>query len=134
MKRAFLVAAAVALVLAPAAPAVTPPAQPGNWTQVGRAVTSAPGKQLHFYRTAQFPHRLGIVVTSSSSRMIRLIWQSYCEFESDDGETLDDHGTVAGVHSVSAYPSTFPAATLCYVWVRAGLPGTAKVSAAVFRS
>ena len=137
MRRALptaLVAAAVALLLAAAAPAVTPPAQPGAWRQLGKAVTSRAGKQLHFYRTPQSPHALGIVVTSSSSRTIRLVWQSYCEFQSDDEQTLDDHGTVTGVQSVTAYPSTFPGATLCYVWVSAGAAGTAKVTAAVFES
>jgi len=129
-----LVAGAVALVLAAAAPAVPPPAQTGAWTQLGKAATSRAGKQLHFYRIAQSPHALGIVVTSTSSRTIRLVWQSYCEFQSDDEQTMEDHGTVTGVQSVTAYPSTFSGNTLCYVWVTAGAPGTAKVTAAVFMS
>jgi hypothetical protein len=114
--------------------AVTPPAQPGAWMQLGTAPRSSAGKKIHFYRTAQTPHALGIVVTSTSSGAIRLVWQSYCEFQSDDEQTLEDHGAITGVHSVTAYPSTFPAATLCYVWVIAGTSGTAKVTGAVFQS
>ena len=127
-----LAAGGISLVLAAHSAAVPPPAQSGAWTQLGKTVTSAAGKQIHFYRTAQYPHALGIVVTSTSSRAIDLIWQSYCEFQSDDEQTLEDYGTVTGTQSVTAYPSTFPGATLCYVWVSAGAPGTAKVSSAVF--
>ena len=137
MRRALppaLVAGAVSLVLAGAAPAVPPPAQPGTWMQLGKAVTSRAGKQIHFYRTAQYPQALGIVVTSTSSRAIRLVWQSYCEFQSDDEQTMEDYGTVTGVQSVTAYPSTFSGNTLCYVWVSAGASGTARVTAAVFMS
>ena len=112
--------------------AVAPPEQPGTWTQLGAAVTSGAGEQLHSYRIAQDPRALGVVVTASSSRTIRVVWQSYCEFDSDDEQTLEDQGVVTGVSSVTVYPPTFPGATLCYVWVSAGAPGTAKVTAAIF--
>jgi hypothetical protein len=116
----------------PPAATVAPPTKPGPWKQLGAAVGSSAGKQLHFYRQADNPHALGLVVTSSSPLPIHVYWVSYCEFDSDDGETLSDEGTLTGVHSVEAYPPTFPAATLCYVWVNAGASGTATVSAAVF--
>lgn len=147
MRRTLLLAlAAGTLSLAPGAVAavrtagaaerpgatVAPPAQPGTWTQTGAAVTSGAGKQLHFYRTVQNPQALGVVVTSTSTRTIRVVWQSYCEFSSDDDQTLEDQGIVTGLQSVIVYPPTFPGATLCYVWVSAGAPGTAKVTAAVF--
>jgi hypothetical protein len=112
--------------------AVPPPAQPGAWKQLGASVTAGPGTPVHFYRTAQDPRALGFVVTSASPNAISVEWTSYCEFSSDDDETLDDHGTVTGVHSVTGYPSTFPAATLCYVSVSARPSGTATVTAAIF--
>jgi DNA-binding beta-propeller fold protein YncE len=111
---------------------IAAPSRPGVWRQLGASVLSDPGKDLHFYRTAQDPHALGFVVTSPSSNTITAEWTSYCEFNSDDDETLDDHGKVTGVHSVTGYPATFPAATLCYVTLTAGAPGTAAVTAAIF--
>ena len=124
------IAAAAALTLA--GPAVSPPPAPGAWHQLGAATTSRPGKALHFYRTAQNPKAVGIVVRSSSARAIRLSWSSYCEFESDDEQTSEDQGSVTGVHSVTAYPPVLPAATLCYVWVNARIAGTGRLSAAEF--
>ena len=135
------------LIMAPTAPKAAPsqdgtpeqtggpiaaPARPGAWKQLGGSVISDPGKQIHFYRTAQDPHTLGFVVTSPSPNTITAEWTSYCEFNSDDDETLDDHGKVTGVHSVTGYPATFPAATLCYVTITASAPGTATVTAAIF--
>ena len=73
-----------------------------------------------------------MVVTSPSPNTIRVDWSSYCEFSSDDDKTLEDAGTVTGVHSVTAYPSSFPGATLCYVWVSADAPGPTKLTAAIF--
>lgn len=124
------IAGAAALALA--APAVAPPSTPGAWRQLGSAVTSRPGKQLHFYRTAQNPKAVGIVVRSSSARTIHLSWESYCEFESDDEQTSEDQGAVTGIHMVTAYPPVLPAATLCYVWVNARLAGAGRISAAEF--
>jgi hypothetical protein len=119
-------------VLALAAPAVAPPPAPGAWHQLGAAMTSRPGKQLRFYRTAQNPKAVGVVVRSSSARTITLSWSSYCEFQSDDEQTSEDQGTVTGVHSVAAFPALLPAATLCYVWVNARIAGTGRVNAAEF--
>jgi len=121
--------AATALALAPS---VSPPSNPGAWKQLGATVTSKPGKTLHTYRIAQNPKALGVVVTSSSSRPIKLFWWSYCEMESDDVMTEEDQGTITGVHSVNAYPPVLDNATTCYVWVNAGAGGTAKVAAAIF--
>jgi hypothetical protein len=121
------------LALAPA-PSVAPPAGPGAWHQVGAAVTSRPGKAIHFYRTSQNPHALSFVVRSASSRPIRVSWWSYCEFMSDDDVFEEHQGKLSGVGSVTGYPPVFDGATLCYVAVNATPPAKARVSAAVFDS
>lgn len=124
---------------APGVPSAVPaPAQGGAWRLVGPVVTSVPGKLVHFFRTPLNPRQLGVVVTSASTQPIKLTWQSYCEFQSDDDETLEDFGAVTGTGLVTAYPHAFASATLCYVWVNAGAAsgasttGTVTVSAAVF--
>jgi hypothetical protein len=111
---------------------VPAPARPGAWRQIGGSVTADPGEALHFYRIVQNPETLGLVVTSPSPSTIRVDWSSYCEFSSDDDKTLEDGGTVNGVHSVTAYPSSFPGATLCYVTVSADAGGTTKLTSAIF--
>jgi hypothetical protein len=111
---------------------VPAPAKPGAWHQIGGSVTADPGVALHFYRIVENPETLGVVVTSPSANAIRLDWTSYCEFSSDDDKTLEDGATSSGVHTVTAYPPSFPGATLCYVTVSANAPGTAKLTAAVF--
>ena len=135
------------LIMAPTAPKAAPsqdgtpeqtggpiaaPARPGAWKQLGGSVISDPGKRSTSTEPPQDPHALGFVVTSPSPNTITAEWTSYCEFNSDDDETLDDHGKVTGVHSVTGYPATFPAATLCYVTITASAPGTATVTAAIF--
>jgi hypothetical protein len=99
---------------------------------VGAAVTSRPGKALHFYRSPQNPKAVGIVVTSKSSRPIQLVWESYCEMESDDVMTTEAQDTVTGVHSLVAYPPVVDNATLCYVWVNTKAVAGVRVSAAIF--
>ena len=47
---------------------------------------------------------MGFVVTAPSTSTISAEWTSYCEFNSDDDQTPDDHGTVAGISSVTGYP------------------------------
>ena len=111
---------------------VPAPPKPGAWRQIGQSVTADPGEPLHFYRIVQNPETLGVVVTSPSPSTIRVDWSSYCEFASDDDKTLEDGSTVSGVHSVNAYPPSFPGATLCYVTVSADAPGTTKLTAAIF--
>ena len=111
---------------------LAPPSQAGPWRQVGAALTSRPGKALHFYRIPQNPKAVGIVATSMSARPIQLFWAIYCEFESDDAMTEDWQGTLTGVHSVVAYPHVMDSATLCYVWVNTRASAGAKISAAVF--
>jgi DNA-binding beta-propeller fold protein YncE len=111
---------------------VPAPARPGAWRQIGGSVTADPGEALHFYRIVQNPETLGVVVTSPSPSTIRVDWSSYCEFSSDDDKTLEDGGTVTGVHSVTAYPPSFPGATLCYVTVSADAGGTTKLTSAIF--
>lgn len=114
-------------------PAVSPPTAPGQWKQVGAAMTSKVGKALHFYRLPQNPIQLGIVVTSTSARPIRLSWENYCEFQSDDEMTGEGQALVTGVHSVVAYPPVTPnGATQCYVWVNTNAIAGARISAAVF--
>ncbi len=116
------------------AAAVNPPPAPGPWKQVGAAMTSKPGKPLHFFRQALNPQGLGIVVTSTSAKSIRLFWEDDCEVESDDGMTGQGQAIVKGVHTVLAYPPTIPGATLCHVWVNTNAIAGAKVSAAIFES
>ena len=111
---------------------VPPPAQPGAWKQIGQSVTADPGNPLHFFRTPLNPQTLGVVVTSPSPSAIRVVWSSYCEFSSDDDKTLEDGGTVTGVQTVTAYPPSFPGATLCYVSVSAYPSGSATITAAIF--
>ena len=134
MKWLVTALAALAFGVATAA-AVSPPPAPGPWKQLGAAMTSRPGKALHFYRLPQSPKALGIVVTSTSSRTIRLRWLDYCEFQSDDEMTGNAQAVVTGVHSVVAYPPVVPSdATQCYVWVNTNAIAGAKISAAVFAS
>jgi hypothetical protein len=121
--------AAILAALALAAVTVPPPPAAGQWRQLGAAVASRPGKQMHFFRTAMSPANLGVVATSSSARPIRVTWWSYCEFESDDATFEEHQQTVTGVHTVVAYPPVLSGATLCYVSVVAR--GT-SVDAAVF--
>jgi hypothetical protein len=133
MVRTALAATFAALASAHAAVGVPPPPAPGPWQKLGAAVTSRPGKQLHFFRTAsQTPQALAVVVTSGSAKPIRLYWWSYCEFESDDATFQENHQTVTGVHTVVAYPPVLVGATLCYVSVNAGAGRRNTVNAAVF--
>jgi hypothetical protein len=128
----WIAAASAAVALGPSTAIVKPPTQPGAWRQVGAAVTSRPGKPLHFFRTPQDPKAVGIVAQSSSARPIRLTWTSYCEMESDDVMTEEAQGAVTGVHSVSAYPPVLDFATLCFVSVNVKATPNVRVAAAVF--
>jgi hypothetical protein len=121
--------------LALAAPtAVPPPSQPGTWTQLGAAVTSRPGAAVHFYRIALGPKALGVVVRTSSSRPIKLVWSSYCEVFDDDAEMNANQGTVTGTKQVVVYPPVLAMSTRCYVWVNAKVGGKARLVAAEFAS
>ena len=123
----------IGLVLSPTlTPA--PPATAGPWHQLGAAPTSRSGKALHFYRTAQSPHALSVVVTSGSASPVRVTWWSYCEFQSDDDVFEEHQATVRGIGSVTVFPPVFAGATQCYVAVNAYPPANGKVSAAVFES
>jgi hypothetical protein len=126
------IAGSAALAVA-SAPAVPPPPASGSWHQLGAAVTSRPGKGLHFFRTVINPHGLGIVVTSASSRPIRGGWSSWCEIADDDGPVEQLEGTLVGVTTVIAYPHVLSGATRCYVSVYTRAPGpAAKTAAAQF--
>jgi hypothetical protein len=112
---------------------VPAPPAPRAWHQLGAAVTSRPGKGLHFFRTALSPQGLGIVVRSSSSRTIHGSWSSWCEIADDDGPVEELQGTLAGVKSVIAYPHVLSGATRCYVSVYTRPPGpAARTTAAEF--
>jgi hypothetical protein len=116
-----------------AASTVTPPPAPGAWHQLGAAVTSRPGKGLHFFRTALSPQGLGIVVMSSSSRTIHGSWSSWCEIADDDGPVEELQGALTGVKKVIAYPHVLSGATRCYVSVYTRATGpAAKTSGAEF--
>jgi hypothetical protein len=126
------IAGSAVLALGPAA-TVAPPPAPGAWHQLGAVMTSRPGKALHFYRAAQNPQAIGVVVTSSSARPIHGFWSSYCEVLDDDTMTEQLQGTLTGVKRVVAYPPVLASATYCYVWVNVnGLGRAAKVAAAEF--
>jgi hypothetical protein len=109
---------------------VPAPPAPGAWHQLGAAVTSRPGKGLHFFRTALSPQGLGIVVRSSSSRTIHGSWSSWCEIADDDGPVEELQGTLAGVKSVIAYPHVLSGATRSYVSVYTMPPGPAATTTA----
>jgi hypothetical protein len=130
----WLAAASAALGLGAASPAVSPPPTGGPWHQVGAALTSKPGKALHFFRQALNPQNLSVVVTSSSAKSIRLFWVDDCEVESDDGMTGQGQAVVKGVHTIIVYPPTIPGATLCHVSVNVNAIAGARVAAAVFQS
>jgi hypothetical protein len=112
--------------------AVSPPPSGGPWHQLGAAVKSKPGKQVHFFRTATSPKSLAVVVRSSTARPIKVYWWTYCEFESDDASFEEHHQTLTGTRVVIAYPPVLSGATLCYVSVNAGAGGQASVAAASF--
>ena len=116
------------LALAPAS-IVAPPPAPGAWHQLGAAVTSRPGKGLHFFRTALSPQGLGIVLTSSSNRPIHGVWSSWCEIADDDGPVEELQGSLTGVKRVIAYPHVLSGATRCYVSVYTKAPGPAAKTA-----
>ena len=123
------IAGSAALALVPAS-TVAPPPAPGAWHQLGAAITSRPGKGLHFFRTAMSPQGLGIVVTSSSSRPIHGFWSTWCEIADDDGPVEELRGTLAGVKTVIAYPHVLSGATRCYVSVYTKAPDVAAKTAA----
>lgn len=127
---AFAVAAVSAVLLAGGATRVDPP-KGGPWRQLGKAVTSRPGKLAHFFRTAQSPEALAVVATSGSPKPIHLTWFSYCEFESDDAETEENEATLTGRRRLSALPHVLEGATLCNVSVTIRVAG-GRASAAIF--
>lgn len=112
--------------------AVPLPGRAGAWHQVGAAAQAKPGRPLHFFRSVVDPGDLALVVAVPGTRAARVVWGSYCEFQSDDEETLEDDGSLAGSGALVAYPRSFPAATLCYVSVAVMPPAGVAVSAAVF--
>ena len=122
-----------AALAAPGGLTVPPPPGLGPWRQLGPAVSSRAGKQMHFFRTATpYPAKLAVVAVSTSTRPIRLHWWSYCEFLSDDEQFQEHQQTVVGVHSVVGYPPVFDGATLCYVSVYTNATPGAAVTAGVF--
>lgn len=120
-----------AVALAHGSASVAPPSEPGPWHQIGRTVTSRPGKIAHFYRLAPLPKALGVVATSTSAKPIRLTWFSYCEEQSDDGMTTQNQAVVTQAHRVVAFPPVFGAATLCTVSVTVRVVG-GSASAAIY--
>jgi hypothetical protein len=129
----WIAALAAGLALAPTPP-VPRPAAPGLWRQRGAAVTSRPGKAIHFYRASRNPRALSFVVTSRASRPIRVFWWSYCEFLSDDNIFEEHQARVRGVGTITVYPPVLDRATLCYVSVNATPPAHTRVRAAIFDS
>lgn len=126
---AAVIFSAVALTYGGAA--IAPPSNPGPWRQLGRTVTSRPGKVAHFYRLAPEPTALGVVASSTSGKPIRLTWFSYCEEQSDDGMTTQNQAIVTQAHRIVAYPPVFGGATLCTVSVTIHVVG-GSASAAIY--
>jgi hypothetical protein len=122
----------VIALLAALSLAVPAPSAAGQWHQLGAAVKSKAGKQVHYFRTATSPKSLAVVVTSTTARPIKVYWWTYCEFESDDASFEEHHQTITAKHTIEAYPPVLSGATLCYVTVNAGAGGRATVAAAVF--
>ena len=124
-----------ALALVPPAgssPAVVaPPTQPGPWRQLGAAVTSKPGALAAVSRQQLDPRGLAVVAVSSSARRMRVTWWSYCEFQSDDGETETNSGVLTGTRRVTKYLSIMENSTLCQVAVSARISGKPKVRTTV---
>jgi len=120
-----------AVALAHGGASIAPPPDPGPWQQLGRTVTSRPGKLAHFYRLAQRPTALGVVASSSSDKPIRLTWFSYCEEQSDDGMTTQNQAIVTQAHRIVVRPPVFGGATLCTVSVTIRVPD-GRASAAVY--
>lgn len=113
---------------------IAPPPGPISWTQLGRAQVTAPGGQLHFFRTARDPVRLGVVVQSSLPARFTLFWATDCEVIDDDVAEQQDQGTVTGVNRLVVYPPVLDGATRCYVWVNVRSRGEAVLRSAVFSS
>ena len=130
MQSVALIAGSAALIFGAAAATVPAPPAPGAWHQLGAAVTSRPGKGLHFFRTAISPQGLGIVVTSSSKRPIHGEWSSWCAITDDDGPVEQLQGALIGVNKVIAYPHVLSGATSCYVSVYTRAPGFAAETVA----
>ena len=98
---------------------VAPPAQPGPWTQVGAALTSAkPGKALHFYRAVVSPKAIGVVARSSSVGPIR-VWpgpvtppisedelEAFTEKVAAEGKALVPEGVPVSVHTAAGHVGT----------------------------
>ena len=120
-----------AIALASGSAAIASPPDPGPWRQLGRTVTSRPGKVAHFYRLATQPTAPGVVASSSSGKPIRLTWFSYSEEQSDDGMTTQNQAIVTQLHRVVAYPPVFDGATLCTVSVTIHVAG-GRASVAIY--
>lgn len=114
--------------------AVAPPAAPGQWKQIGAAVTSKPGKTAHYFRAAMQPTAFAVVASSSSAKPIRMTWFGYCNAMSDegmDGMAGQHQAVVTGVHRVVAYPPVLAGSTDCTVVVTIRVSG-GRVASAVF--
>jgi hypothetical protein len=112
-------------------PIAPPPPAPGSWQELGRTVTSRPGKLARFYRLATNPTAVGVVAYSSSNKPIRLTWFAYCEVQDDDGPTSENQGTVTNSHQVIAYPPLLNGATVCTISVTIRVAG-GRASSAIY--
>jgi len=118
-----------AVALAHGGASIAPPPAPGSWQQLGRTVTSRPGKLARFYRLATNPTAVGVVAYSSSNKPIRLTWFAYCEVQDDDGPTSQNQATVTSSHQVIAYPPLLDGATVCTVSVTIRVAGGRAIAA-----
>jgi hypothetical protein len=120
-----------AVTFAHAGISTPPPPDPGPWQQLGRTVTSRPGKLARFYRLATNPTAVGVVAYSSSNKPIRLTWFAYCEVQDDDGPTSENQATVTSTHQVIAYPPLLNGATVCTISLTIRVAG-GSASAAIY--
>ena len=128
---AGLLAMALASAAAARTTAVVPPSQPGPWRQLGAAITSRPGALANVQRQLLDPRGLAVVAQSSSARAMKVTWWSYCMFQSDDGQTETNSGTLTATRRITEYLSIMPNSSLCQVAVSARIPGKPKLRVVV---
>lgn len=84
---------------------------------MGAEAKTKPGKPLRVVRTIVAPGEVAFVVAVPGEKPAKVRWSSYCEFDSDDDEKVEDGGVLSGRGVLTAYPGTFAIAKLCYVSV-----------------
>jgi hypothetical protein len=128
--RFVAVLAAAASVAAPVAAGTTPP-QPGPWRQVGVRAQSGTAPRISRRWSIRDPQALAFVVDAPAGKRVHVRWASYCESGNDD-LSENRQGVLDGVSPLVSYPTVYPAATLCYIWLTVTSKTATHLSAAVF--